>query len=78
MAMIFDRRSASDRASNYRVSIDLQNRILQMDWNYAASFLSKISHFLERILMEHIDKKNSLDSKQQVCRIYFIEIRSRN
>ena len=38
---------------------------------------SKISHFLERILMEHKDMKNSLDSKLQVCCICFIQICSR-
>ena len=40
------------------------------------SFL-KISQFLERILMEHKDIKNSLDSKLQVYSICSIRINSR-
>ena len=38
---------------------------------------SNISHFLERILMEHIDMKNSLDSMLQLYSIYSIRTRSR-
>ena len=40
--------------------------------------ISKILHFLERILMEHIDMKNSLDSKLQFNTTCSIRIRSRN
>ena len=39
---------------------------------------SKITHFQERILMEYIDKKNSLDSKLEVCSICSFRNRSRN
>ena len=38
---------------------------------------SKISYVLERILMEHVDIENSLDSKLQIHSICFIKIRSR-
>ena len=38
---------------------------------------STISRFLVRILMEHIDIKNSLDSKLQIYSICSIRIRSR-
>ena len=38
---------------------------------------SKISHFLEGILMEHIDMKNRLDSKLHVSSMFSIRIRSR-
>ena len=37
---------------------------------------SKVSHFLERTLMEHTDMKNTLDSKLQVYSIRSIRIRS--
>ena len=37
-----------------------------------------ISRFLERILMEYIDIKDSLDSKLQIHSIYCIRILSRN
>ena len=39
--------------------------------------LLKISRFLERILIEHIDKKESLDSKLQIYSICSIIIRSK-
>ena len=39
---------------------------------------SKISRFLERVLMEHISMNNSLDAKLQTCSICSIRIRSRN
>ena len=39
---------------------------------------SKISQLLERILMEHIDTKNKLDSKLQICYTCSIRIRSRS
>ena len=39
---------------------------------------SKISHFLERILMEHIDMKNSLDSQLQIDSLCSIRIHSRS
>ena len=42
------------------------------------SDFSMISHFLERILIEHINMKNSLDFKLQVCSMCFIRIRSKN
>ena len=38
---------------------------------------SKISHFLGRVLIEHIDMKNSLDSKLQIYSICSIRTRSR-
>ena len=41
------------------------------------SFL-KFSRFLERILMEHINWKNSLDSKLLIYSICSIKTRSRN
>ena len=41
------------------------------------SGLLKIFHFLERILMEHMDMKNDLDSKIQIYSICSIRIRSR-
>ena len=41
------------------------------------SFFSRISHFLERILMEHIDIKRSLDSKLQIYFVCFIRISTR-
>ena len=37
----------------------------------------KISHLLERVLMEHIDMKNNLDSKLQLYSVYSIRILSR-
>ena len=41
-------------------------------------FYSKISFLLERILMEHIDMKNSAESKLQVGPKYSIRTRSRS
>ena len=38
---------------------------------------SRISHFLERTLMEYVDIKNRLDSKLDIYCIYSIRIRSR-
>ena len=35
---------------------------------------SNISHFLERILMEHIDMRNSLDSKLQIYSLCSLEL----
>ena len=49
--------------------------VIQVIWR---SGFSKISHFLELILMEHIDTKNSLDSKLHIYFICSIGIRSRN
>ena len=37
---------------------------------------SEKSHFLEQILMEHIDVKNSLNSKLKICSMCFIRTRS--
>ena len=51
------------------------NGLLQMELS-CYSF-SKISYFLERVLMEDIDKKDSLDSKLQTYYICPIKIRSR-
>ena len=45
--------------------------------NLSCCGFSKISRFLERILMEHIDKKNRSDSKLQSYPICFIRICSR-
>ena len=42
-----------------------------------SSFL-KITYFLERILMEHIDVKNSSHTKLQISSLYFIRIYYRN
>ena len=39
---------------------------------------SKILYFLVRILMEHIERKNSLDSKLQIYSICSNKVRSRN
>ena len=39
---------------------------------------SAISRFLERILMEHIESKNSVESKLQINSICSIRIQSRN
>ena len=39
--------------------------------------ISKISHFLDGILIEHIDTKSSVDSKLQIYSICSIRIRSR-
>ena len=58
------------------VDASLPRVILGIYWLEICSF-SKISHFLERILMEHIDMKNSLDSKLQVYSMCSIRIRSR-
>ena len=38
---------------------------------------STISHFLERILIEHIEMKNNLDYKLQIYSVCSIRIRSR-
>ena len=52
------------------------------DFDYKANhsqgtFFSKISHFLEQVLMEHEDVKSSLDSKLQVYSNCSVRIRSR-
>ena len=39
---------------------------------------SKISRFLERIQVEHIESKSSLESQLQICSICSIRIRSKN
>ena len=55
------------------VDASLPRVILGIYWLEICSF-SKISHFLERILMEHIDMKNSLDSKLQIHPLCSIRI----
>ena len=45
--------------------------------NFMGAGVSKISRFLERILMEHIDMNNSLDSKLQTYPMCSIRTRSR-
>ena len=55
------------------VDRDKSKLLLHRDWG---GFLT-ISQILERILMEHIDMKNSLDSKLQIYSICSIRIRSR-
>ena len=58
-------------------AMDPKLLVLYRGCKYAAHF-STISHFLERILMEHIDLKKSLDSKLQIYSICFTRIRSRS
>ena len=41
-------------------------KILATQSVYSCSGFSKIYHFLERILMDRIDRKNDLDSKLQI------------
>ena len=45
--------------------------VLRLLINWTINFISflKITYFLERILMEHIEMKQSLDSKLKVCSI---------
>ena len=46
--------------------------------NALQNHFSEISHFLERILMEHIDMKNSLESKLHTYSICSIRNRSKD
>ena len=46
--------------------------------NLQETFKPEISQVLERILMEHIESKNSLESKLQINSICSIRIFSRN
>ena len=52
--------------------------LLLFDQNTIGTGFSKIFRFLERILMDHIEMKNSLESMLQIDLICSIGIRSRN
>ena len=54
---------------------DLRRQVKKYD--FFSFFFSKISYFLERVLVEHIDMKDSLDSSLQTCSLCSIRIRSR-
>ena len=47
-------------------------------FDHSSQGISKISHFLERIVTEYIEKKNSLQSELQIDSIHFVRIRSKN
>ena len=59
----------SKESTNKRINPMPIIRILQVGWNFSYCSFSKRSHFLERVLMEHIDMKSRLDSELQ-CAVY--------
>ena len=54
----------------------LDDRIIRCDWD--CGFVGKITHFLERIRVEHIELTCSLESELTFISLCFIRTPSRN
>ena len=71
--------SLQDEAYRARSGSNLSGQFrFQMRLELTCCGFLKISHFLDRILIEHKDMKNRSDSKLQIYSIFPIIIRSRN